>query len=329
MLEKKTERWPAGPTELERRENELIIEIEAERLKDFHNHPFRIKEDIEMKDLMESIGRFGILSPLVVRPLPEGKYEIVSGHRRKYAALMLGYRKLPVIIRVMDDDEAVISMVEANIHRETILPTEKAFAIKMKYDAMKRTEGKTKRSQNDHRPKGVRTVQLLGEETGDSAKQIQRYLKITELIPELRDLLDAARISFNPAYELAFLDEKDQKKVFQAIMEVNSPPSLSQAQRIRKLGTDRILSVRIVKDILSEVKKGDIHRVVFKNEQLYQFFPRNYPPKKMKQDILTILKRWTDENGKLAQNWQVHFSQNNTSGEEKNHNEEGRTNKDV
>ena len=200
MVEKKTERWPAGPIDLERQENELIIEIEAERLKDFHNHPFRIKEDIEMKELMESIGRFGILSPLVVRPLPEGKYEIVSGHRRKYAALMLGYRKLPVIIRVMDDDEAVISMVEANIHRETILPTEKAFAIKMKYDALKRAEGKKKRSQNDHRPKGVRTVQLLGEETGDSAKQIQRYLKITELIPELRDLLDAASISFNPAY---------------------------------------------------------------------------------------------------------------------------------
>jgi len=318
MDEKRTEQWPAQTKALERQENEQIIEIEIERLNGFHNHPFRIREDAEMKELVKSISRFGILSPLVVRPSREGKYEILSGHRRKHAAQLLGYRKVPVIIRVMDDDDAVITMVDANIHRESILPSEKAFAVKMKYDAMKRSIGKKKRSQNGYRPTGIRTVQLLGEETGDSAKQIQRYLKITELISELRDLLDIGKISFNPAYELAFLSENEQRKVYQAIKEVNSPPSLSQAQRIKKLGMDRRLTVLGVKEILSEIKKGDIHRVVFKNEQLYPFFPRNYPPKRMKQDILNILKQWTDEKGKPAQNWQIHFSQEKTEKEQRN-----------
>ena len=265
---------------------ERIIEIEMERLRDFRNHPFQIKEDQEMKDLMDSIRLYGILTPLIVRPLPDGVYEIVSGHRRKYAAKMLGYRKVPVIIRVLTDDEAVIRMVDSNLHREHVLPSEKAFAIKMKYEAIKRNNGRKKKGgQGDARPKGVRSIHILSEQTGDSAKQIQRYLKLTELIPELLEMLDNGRISFNPAYEIAFLPENQQQKVLEAMHAVQSAPSLSQAQRIRELGQEGTLTVTKAREILAEIKKGEINRVTFKNEQLYQFFPRNYPAKKMKQDI--------------------------------------------
>ena len=274
---------------------ERIIEMETERLRDFKDHPFSIREDDEMKDLMDSIASYGILSPLIVRPMQEGFYEIISGHRRKYAAQLLGYRKVPVIIRVMTDDEAVIGMVDANLHREHIVPSEKAFAIRMKYDAIKRNNGRKRKSgQEAPRPKGVRSIHILGEQTGDSPKQIQRYLKITELVPEMLDMLDHKQISFNPAYEIAFLEESQQKKVLEAMQFIHSAPSLSQAQRIRQMGEEHTLTVPKVREILSEVKKGEINRVTFKNEQLYQFFPRDYPAKKMKQDILDILARWNE-----------------------------------
>ena len=274
---------------------ERIIEIEIERLRDFRNHPFQIKEDQEMKDLMDSIRLYGILTPLIVRPLPDGVYEIVSGHRRKYAAERLGYRKVPVIIRVLTDDEAVIGMVDSNLHREHVLPSEKAFAIKMKYEAIKRNNGRKKKGgQEDARPKGVKSIHILSKQTGDSAKQIQRYLKLTELMPELLEMLDKGKISFNPAYEIAFLPENQQKKVVEAMHAVQSAPSLSQAQRIRELGQEGTLTVAKTREILAEIKKGEINRVTFKNEQLYQFFPRNYPAKKMKQDILDILRLWDE-----------------------------------
>ena len=244
---------------------------------------------------MDSIRLYGILTPLIVRPLPDGVYEIVSGHRRKYAAKKLGYRKVPVIIRVLTDDEAIIGMVDSNLHREHVLPSEKAFAIKMKYEAIKRNNGRKKKSgQEDARPKGVRSIHILSKQTGDSAKQIQRYLKLTELMPELLEMLDKGRISFNPAYEIAFLPVNQQQKVIEAMHAVQSAPSLSQAQRIRELGQEGTLTVAKAREILAEIKKGEINRVTFKNEQLYQFFPRNYPAKKMKQDILDILKLWDE-----------------------------------
>lgn len=269
---------------------ERIIEMEIERLKDFRDHPFHVRDDGEMKDLMESIGYFGILNPLIVRPMPEGSYEIISGHRRKYAAMKLGYRKVPVIIRVLEDDDAIISMVDSNLHREWISYSEKAYAIKMKYEAMKRTNGRWKKgSQREVRPRGVRTVHVLGKETGNSPKQIQRYLKITELIPELMELLDKNWMSFNPAYEIAFLPDYQQRQVLEAMNCIQSAPSLSQAQRIRQLGQEGKLTVQNVREILSEIKKGEINRVTFKNEQLYQFFPRDYPAKKMKQDNSAVV----------------------------------------
>ena len=188
-------------------DREQIIEMEVERLREFKDHPFTVTADTQMQQLMDSISQYGILCPLIVRPLPEGVYEIISGHRRKYAAQELGYRKVPVIIRVMKDDEAIINMVDANLQREVIKPSEKAIAYKMKYDAIKRTGGRKKGSQNDHPLKGVKTIQIIGKDFGDSPKQVQRYLKIAELIPELLEKLDDGTISFNPAFEIAFLSK--------------------------------------------------------------------------------------------------------------------------
>ena len=289
---------------------EQIIEMEVERLKDFRDHPFSVVDDDEMKDLMDSIRRFGILSPILVRPSEDGKYEVISGHRRKHAAKKLGYRKVPVLIRVMDDDDAVISMVDANLHRQYIRPSEKAFAIKMKYDAIRRNNGRNKKgSQRESRVKGKRSIHVISEEIGDSPKQVQRYLKITELIPEMLALLDEGRIGFNPAFETAFLSEEGQRMVLDAMKCLQSSPSLSQAQRIRKLEQNGELTLLKAREILSEVKKGQINRVTFKNEQLYQFFPRNYPARLMKQDILDILMEWK------RQHKEVRFGVNTGSGE--------------
>jgi len=207
-------------------EDERIIEIETERLRTFQNHPFKVADDQQMTQLIESIKHYGILTPLIIRPLPEGVYEIISGHRRKYAAQQLGYRKVPVVIRVLKDEDAVISMVDSNLQRENISPSEKAFALKMKYDAMKRKSGRRKKGQIDYQMKGKKTVQIIGDESGDSPKQVQRYLKITELIPELLQYLDDQKLSFNPAFELAFLKEEEQRMVFSAMEYTQSMPFL-------------------------------------------------------------------------------------------------------
>ena len=230
-------------------EDERIIEIETERLRTFRNHPFKITDDPQMSQLVESIKHYGILNPLIIRPLPEGVYEIISGHRRKYAAEQLGYRKVPVVIRVLKDEDAVISMVDSNLQRENISTSEKAFAIRMKYDAIKRKSGRRKKGQIDYQTKGKKTVQIIGEESGDSPKQIQRYLKITELIPELLQYLDEQRLSFNPAFELAFLKEEEQRLVLSAIEFTQAMPSLSQAQRIKKMGQEGSLNAQVVERV--------------------------------------------------------------------------------
>lgn len=273
---------------------ERIIEIEVERLRDFRNHPFRISADKPMEELMESIERYGVLNPLVVRPMLDGVYEIVSGHRRKYAAQMLGFRKVPVVIRVMSDAEAAIKMVDSNLQRQQIRPSEKALAIKMKYEAMKKMPGKKKRSPNGHKKESQRTVQIIGNAFGDSPKQIQRYLKIADLVPELLDKLDEGKIAFNPAYEISYLKENEQRQFLEAMRFVQCVPSISQAQRIKKLSQEGELTLPKMKKILAEIKKGEINRVMFKNEQLYQFFPRTYTPERMQEEILKILGQWKE-----------------------------------
>lgn len=195
--------------------DERIIEIEMERLRSFENHPFKVQADSQMIELQDSIKKYGIINPLIVRPLPDGVYEIISGHRRKYAAERLGYRKVPTIIRVMQDDEAVVSMVDSNLQREQISPSEKAFAYKMKYDAIKRKTGRRKCGQVDHHS-GRKSIEIIGEESGDSPKQVQRYLKITELIPELLEKVDDGSMGFTPAVQLSYLKKEEQKEMIEA-----------------------------------------------------------------------------------------------------------------
>ena len=272
-------------------DGERIIEIEIERVKDFRYHPFRIKEDPEMEQLMYSVEKFGILCPLIVRPTLDATYEIVSGHRRKYAATLLGFRKVPVIIRHMSDEDTINALVESNLLWRNIRLSEKAFAIRLKYDATKR-KGGPRKEQPDPKEEsllGLRTVQIIGKEIGESPKQIQRFLKITELLPEFLEMLDEKKISFNPAFEVAFLTKEEQKELLDAMEYTQSAPSLSQAQRIHQLSREGAFTQEAVREILGEIKKGEINRVAFKNDQLHLFFPKDFSPKRMKSEILELL----------------------------------------
>lgn len=273
---------------------EKIVEIEIKRLKPFKNHPFQVKDDKEMHLLVESIEKYGILNPLIVRPILDGGYEIISGHRRKYAAEKLGYRKVPVIIRVMNEDDSIIKMVDSNLHRERISYSEKAFAYKMKKDVLKRKAGR-KKSQVDHREKRKRTIEIISEDCGDSPKQVQRYISLTKLIPEMLQKLDDEIISFNPAVEISALKEKEQRELLEAMDYAQAIPSLSQAQRIKKLSKEGQLTLEKMQEIMSEIKKGEITRVQFTNEQLYRYFPNSYTPAMMKREILALLKVWQEE----------------------------------
>lgn len=276
-------------------DGEQIIQIEIERLKRFKDHPFKVQDDEEMKLLKESIEKYGILNPLIVRPLKEGVYEIISGHRRRFAAEQLGYRKVPVIIRVMRDEESVIAMVDANLQREQISYSEKGFAYKMKNEAMKRVRGRRKKGQLDDSLRGIRTIELIAKESGESYKQIQRYIKITSLHPTLLKMLDSGEISFNPAVEIASLKMNEQEEFIEAMDYAQSIPSLSQAQRIKELSKNGILSLEKMQDILCEVKKGEIKRVTFTNEQLHRYFPESYTSSMMKREIVAILKIWMEQ----------------------------------
>ncbi len=273
------------------KQDEMIVEVEISRLRTFTNHPFKVEYDSQMIELKDSIAKYGILNPLIIRPQMDGTYEIISGHRRRYAAEQLGYKKVPVIIRVMKDDEAIISMIDSNLQRERISPSEKAFAYKMKYDVIRRKSGRRKCGQVDHHS-GKKSIEVISEEAGDSPKQVQRYINLTNLIPELLEKVDDGTIGFTPAVQLSYLKKKEQREILQAIDYAQCTPSLSQAIRIKKLSAEGVLSVGKMEDILSEIKQKDIDRVVFKNEQLYRFFPSSYTSEQMRREILEILKVW-------------------------------------
>jgi ParB family chromosome partitioning protein len=276
-------------SEKQRDRDEKVVEIEIERLHDFKNHPFKVQADSQMKELQDSISKYGILNPLIVRPRPEGFYEIISGHRRKYAAMELKYTKVPVIIRYMLDEEAIISMVDSNLQRERILPSEKAAAYKMKYEVLRRKAGRRKCSQVDYTT-GKKSIEIIGEETGDSPKQIQRYLKLNDLIPELLDKVDDETMGFTIGVELAYLSKANQEIVLEAMENTLATPNLSQAIRIKKMQEEEKISVHSVEAIITEVKQKEINRVVFKNEQLYRYFPSYYTAEQMRREILTLLK---------------------------------------
>lgn len=245
--------------------DEKIVEIAIERLRVFENHPFRVEMDSQMKDLQDSIKKYRIITPVIVRPRKEGYYEIISGHRRIFAAEKLGYRKVPTIIRFMTDDQAVIAMVDSNLQRERIQPSEKAFAYKMKYDVLKRKSGRRKAGQVDHNS-GKKGLEIISEETGDSPKQVQRYIKMADLIPELLEKVDDGSMGFTPAVQIAYLKKKEQKDVLDAMELTLCTPSLSQAMRMKKLSDDGKLTTQRVEDILSEIKQKETDRVVFKND---------------------------------------------------------------
>lgn len=276
-------------------DGEKIIELEIERLHAFKDHPFRVVDDEQMMMLKDSIEKYGILVPLIVRPLPEGIYEIISGHRRKRAAELLGHRKVPVIIRVMRDEESIIAMVDANMQREKISYSEKAKAYHMKNEALKRKRGRKKKGQNDDELKGKRTIELIAEEAGESYKQIQRYIKITKLNPTLMKMLDDGEIGFNPAVHIAALTPKEQEGFVKAMDYAQSSPSLSQAQRLKELSKEGKLTQDVMEDIMNEVKKGEVNRVSFTNEQLHRYFPKDYTASQMKREILDILKIWMEQ----------------------------------
>lgn len=274
------------------KQTDRVLKIPITQLVPFKDHPFKVVEDESMLRTTESISMFGVLTPLIARPTEDGKYEIISGHRRAHAAEAVGLTEVPVIIRDMDDDVAKILVVDSNLQRENILPSERAFAYKMKADAMKHQGERTDLTSGQVVPKFKRTTEAIGAETGDSYKTIQRFIRLTNLIPELLDMLDHKKISFNPAVELSYLKPEEQKNLIEAMDFTQAAPSLSQAQRLKKLSQEGGCSLEDMCEILGEVKKGDLERVAFKSEQLRRYFPKSYTPRQMSDVILKLLDQW-------------------------------------
>ena len=274
---------------------EKVRNISLTELVPFKNHPFKVVDDEAMLRTTESIVQFGVLTPLIARPLDDGSYEIISGHRRAHAAEAAGLSEVPVIVREMDDDEATVLMVDSNLQREKILPSERAFAYKMKNEAMKSNAGRPeKENVGQVVPDffGKRTTEVIGEQAGDSYKQVQRYIRLTNLIPELLDMVDQKKISFNPAVELSYLRPEEQLNLIEAMDYTQAVPSLSQAQRLKRLSQEGGITLEAMQDILGEIKKGEIDRVTFKNEQLRQYFPKSYTAQDMQKTIIKLLEQW-------------------------------------
>ena len=272
---------------------ERVQNISISKLVPFKDHPFKVVDDEAMLRTTESIAQYGVLTPLIARPLEDGGYEIISGHRRAHAAEMAGLAEVPVLVRDMDDDAATVLMVDSNLQRESILPSERAFAYKMKKDAMERTLGRPKKEgQVVSNFMGKKTSEVIAEGTGESYKQVERYIRLTNLIPELLDMVDQKQISFNPAVELSYLAPEEQEIFMQAMDEVQAAPSLSQAQRLKKLAQEGVFTMDSAREIMNEVKKGDLERVTFRNEQLRKYFPRSYTAQQMRDTIIKLLDQW-------------------------------------
>ena len=260
----------------------------------FKNHPFKVLDDESMQRTVESVEQYGVLSPLIARPRPEGGYEIISGHRRQHAAQLAGLDTLPVIVRNMDDDAAVLLMVDSNLQRETILPSERAFAYKMKLEAMKHQAGRPTQDNYSQVGNNFGTLSSkeMAEELGTSKNQIFRYIRLTNLVPELLDMVDEKKISFNPAVELSYLDTNQQRDFLEAMQDTQNAPSLSQAQRLKKLAQEGHFSYDVAFAVMGEEKKGELDKVVIKNDTLRKYFPRSYTPKQMEDTIIKLLDQW-------------------------------------
>ena len=270
---------------------EQVQQIPIEELFSFKEHPFKVLDDEAMQRTVESVAQYGVLAPLIARPRPEGGYEIISGHRRQHAAELAGLDTLPVIVREMTDDAAVILMVDSNLQRENILPSERAFAYKMKLEALKNQGARSDLTSGQIGPK-LRSDEQVALDAGESRKQVQRFIRLTNLIPELLDLVDEKKISFNPAVELSYLDEAQQRDFLQAMDETQNAPSLSQAQRMKKLAQEGKLTYEAAFAIMGEAKKDELDKVVIKNDTLKKYFPRSYTPRQMEDVIIKLLEQW-------------------------------------
>ena len=273
-------------------QREQVQQIPIGELFPFKNHPFKVLDDESMQRTVESVEQYGVLSPLIARPRPEGGYEIISGHRRQYAAKLAGLDTLPVIVRQMSDDAAVILMVDSNLQREHILPSERALAYKMKLDAMRRTSGRPSKENPRQLVGNFETADVVGKESGESGRQVQRFIRLTNLIPELLDMVDEKKIAFNPAVELSYLDESQQRDFLEAMNDTQNAPSLSQAQRLKRLAQEGHFSYDVAFAVMGEEKKDELDKVVIKNDTLRKYFPRSYTPKQMEDTIIKLLDQW-------------------------------------
>ena len=275
-------------------QREQVQQIPIDELYPFKNHPFKVLDDESMQRTVESVEQYGVLSPLIARPRPEGGYEIISGHRRQHAAQLAGLETLPVIVRNMDDDAAVLLMVDSNLQRENILPSERAFAYKMKLEALKNQGARSDLTcvQIGHKLNGAKARDIVADESGDNARNVQRFIRLTSLIPELLDMVDEKKIAFNPAVELSYLDEAQQRDFLEAMNDTQNAPSLSQAQRLKKLAQEGHFSYDVAFAVMGEEKKDELDKAVIKNDSLRKYFPRSYTLKQMEDTIIKLLEQW-------------------------------------
>ena len=272
-------------------QREQVQQIPIDDLHPFTNHPFKVLDDEAMTRTVESIAQYGVLAPLIARPRPEGGYEIISGHRRQYAAKLAGLDTLPVIVRQMSDDAAVILMVDSNLQREHILPSERAFAYKMKLEAIK-NQGARSDSTSSQVGMKLQVLDIVGQEAGDSRNQVHRFIRLTNLVPELLDMVDEKKIAFNPAVELSYLDESQQRDFLEAMDGTQNAPSVSQAQQLKKMAQCGEFTYEKAFDILGQEKKSEQDTVTIKNDILRKYFPRNYTPRQMEEKIIQLLDAW-------------------------------------
>ena len=270
---------------------EKVQEISLSELHPFEGHPFRVVDDEDMEKTVESIREYGVLTPAIVRPDPYGGYEILSGHRRHHASELAGKETMPVIVRDMDDDAAIIFMVDANLQRETILPSERAYAYRMKLDAIKH-QGKITSSQLGMKSAGIQSLDVIGEKMGASRETVRRYIRLTELIPQLLDMVDEKKLAFNPAVEISYLTREEQQNLLEAMDYAQATPSLSQAQRLKKMSQEGTCTLDAMCEVMNEVKKGELDRVTFKTDSLRKYFPKSYTSKQMEDKIIQLLEQW-------------------------------------
>ena len=275
----------------EEAQQERVQEIPLSELHPFKGHPFKVLDDEAMQKTVESIAQFGVMTPAIARPRPEGGYELIAGHRRHHASELAGKETMPVIVRDMDDDAATILMVDSNLQRETLLPSERAFAYKMKLEAIKHQGQRTDLTSSQVGMK-LQALDIVGQEAGDSRNQVHRYIRLTELIPELLDMVDEKKIAFNPAVEISYLKPNEQQDFLEAMDYAQSTPSLSQAQRLKKFSQEGKCSLDAMCAIMSEEKKGELDRVTIKHDVLRKYFPKSYTPKQMEDTIIKLLEQW-------------------------------------